>query len=83
MAKSIVKIAPDINKYLRNVFNIQTIQDIAKLNALDLLLKQSLLGILVFYIQKYPRGANIHEIKESFPLKPSLVIASISKSLTT
>ena len=30
MAKSIVKIAPDINEYLRNVFTIQTIQYIAK-----------------------------------------------------
>ena len=30
MAKSIIKIAPDINEYLRNVFTIQTIQYIAK-----------------------------------------------------
>ena len=30
MAKSIVKIAPDIKKYFRNVFTIQIIQDIAK-----------------------------------------------------
>ena len=30
MAKFIVKIAPDINEYLRNVFTIQTIQYIAK-----------------------------------------------------
>ena len=27
MSKSSVKIAPDIDKYLRNVFNNQTIQD--------------------------------------------------------
>ena len=40
------------------------------LKALDLLLKQSLFGFVVFY----PRGASIHEIKELFPLKPSLVI---------
>ena len=63
MSKSIVKIAPDINKYLRNVFTIQTKQDIAKfwyiitqtLKALDLLLKQSLLGIVVFYTKKTPK----------------------------
>ena len=30
MSKSIAKIAPGINKYLRNVFTIPTIQDIAK-----------------------------------------------------
>ena len=30
MAKSIVKIAPDNNEYLRNVFKIHTIQYIAK-----------------------------------------------------
>ena len=30
LSKSIVKIAPDIDKYLRSVFPIQTIQDIAK-----------------------------------------------------
>ena len=30
MAKSIVKIAPDINEYVKNVFTIQTIQYIAK-----------------------------------------------------
>ena len=30
MAKSIIKIAPDINEYLRNVFTLQTIQYIAK-----------------------------------------------------
>ena len=30
LSKSIVKIAPDINKYLRNALTIQTIQDIAK-----------------------------------------------------
>ena len=38
-----------------------------------MLLKQSLLVIVVFYRQKHPRGGSIHEIKESFPLKPSLV----------
>ena len=30
LSKSIVEIAPDINKYLRNIFIFQTIQDIAK-----------------------------------------------------
>ena len=30
LSKSIAKIAPDIKKYLRNVFTIQAIQDIAK-----------------------------------------------------
>ena len=30
LSKSILKIVPDINKYSRNVFTIQTIQDIAK-----------------------------------------------------
>ena len=30
LSKSIVEIAPDINEYLRNVFTIQAIQDIAK-----------------------------------------------------
>ena len=27
----------------------------------------------VFYAQKHPGGGSIHEIKESFPLKPFLV----------
>ena len=36
--------------------------------------KKYLLGIVVFTHKKHPRGANIHEIKELFPLKPSLVI---------
>ena len=56
MAKSIVKIAPDINEYLRNVFTIHTNSQILiiaqTLKALDLLLKQSLLGIVVFYTKK-------------------------------
>ena len=51
------------NKYLRYVFTIQSIQDtysqiliIAQtLKALDLLLKQSLLGIVVFYTHKTPK----------------------------
>ena len=30
LSKSIFKIAPNINKYLRNVFSNQTIQDIVK-----------------------------------------------------
>ena len=29
LSKSKFKVAPDINKYLRNVFTIQSIQDIA------------------------------------------------------
>ena len=29
--------------------------------------------MLFFTHKKHPRGASIHEIKESFPLKPSLV----------
>ena len=41
MAKSIVKIAPDINEYLRNVFTIETNSQILiiarTLKALDLL----------------------------------------------
>ena len=61
LSKSNFKIAPDINEYLRNVFNIQTIQDIHSqilmiaqtLMVLDLLLKQSFLGI-VFCVQKTP-----------------------------
>ena len=76
MSKSIVKIAPDINIYLTNVITIQKkprysqILIIAKtLKALDLLLKKCLLGIVT---KKHLRGATIHEIKESFPLKPSL-----------
>ena len=74
--ESSLKIAPDINIYLTNVITIQEktrysqILIIAKtLKALDLLLKKFLLGIVT---KKHPRGASIHEIKESFPLKPSL-----------
>ena len=63
MLKSISKIAPDINKYLRNVFTIQTIQDMYSqiliiaqtLKALDFLLKKSVLTTVVFYTQKRPR----------------------------
>ena len=29
--------------------------------------------LAIFTHKKHPRGASIHEIKESFPLKPSLV----------
>ena len=30
--------------------------------------------IVVFTYKKHPRGTSIHEIKESFPLKPSLIL---------
>ena len=49
LSKSIVKIAPDINKYLRYS---QVLIIAQTLKALDFLLKQYFLDIAVFYTQK-------------------------------
>ena len=67
LSNSIVKFAPDDNEYLRNTYshsdNTRYSQTIAQtLKALDLLLMQSLHGIIVVYTQKHPWGASIHRM---------------------
>ena len=76
MSKSIIKIALDINEYLRNGFTIQTIQylnNCLDIKGLRFVTKAISPWYCCFYTQKHPRGASIHEINESFPLKPSLI----------